>query len=105
MKASATAASSSGFSTASPETETSCFYFWSVANGYRQNEPEATEQLYQEIAPTFVEDRVMVEAQQARLNEFGESGLVDIASDATRMQMRRMVERLIADQRSGLAAE
>jgi len=88
-----------------PETETSCFYFWSVANGYRQNEPEATEQLDREIAPTFVEDRVMVEAQQARLGEFGEAGLVDIASDATRMQMRRMVERLIARERAELAAE
>jgi phenylpropionate dioxygenase-like ring-hydroxylating dioxygenase large terminal subunit len=88
-----------------PETETSCFYFWSAANGYRQNEPEATEQLYREIAPTFVEDRVMVEAQQARLSEFGEAGLVDIASDATRMHMRRMVERLIAEQQSDLAAE
>ncbi len=88
-----------------PETETSCFYFWSVANGYRQNEPEATEQLYREIAPTFVEDRVMVEAQQARLSECGEQGLVDIASDATRMQMRRMVERLLAEERTALAAE
>jgi phenylpropionate dioxygenase-like ring-hydroxylating dioxygenase large terminal subunit len=88
-----------------PETETSCFYFWSAANGYRQNEPEATEQLYREIAPTFVEDRVMVEAQQARLGEFGEEGLVDIASDATRMQMRRMVEGLIAAERTELAAE
>jgi len=76
-----------------------------VANGYRQNEPETTEQLYQEIAPTFVEDRVMVEAQQARTSEFGEAGLVDIASDATRMQMRRIVDRLIADERSALAAE
>ena len=88
-----------------PETETSCFYFWSVANGYRQNEPEATEQLYREIAPTFVEDRVMVEAQQKRLVEFGETGLVDIASDGTRMRMRRMVERLITQEQSGLAAE
>jgi vanillate O-demethylase monooxygenase subunit len=88
-----------------PETETSCFYFWSVANGYRQNEPEATEQLYREIAPTFVEDRVMVEAQQTRLGEFGETGLVDIASDATRMHMRRMVERLLADEQPALAAE
>ena len=88
-----------------PETESSCFYFWSVANGYRQNEPEATEQLYREIAPTFVEDRVMVEAQQARLGESGEAGLVDIASDATRMHMRRMVERLIAEERSAIAAE
>jgi hypothetical protein len=46
----------------------------------------------------------MVEAQQARMNEFGETGLVDIASDATRMQMRRMMERLIAEERAGFAA-
>ena len=64
-----------------------------------------TEQLYQEIAPTFVEGRVMVEAHQARLSEFGEEGLIDIASDATRMQMRRMVDRLIAGERIALAAE
>ena len=87
-----------------PETETSCFYFWSVGNGYRQNEPEATEQLYQEIAPTFVEDRVMVEAQQARMSELGEAGLVDIASDATGMQMRRMMERLIAEEHAAMTA-
>jgi vanillate O-demethylase monooxygenase subunit len=88
-----------------PETETSCYYFWSVANGYRQNEPEATEQLYREIAPTFVEDKDIVEAQQARLSEFGEAGLVEIASDANRMHMRRMIERLIAEERPALAAE
>ena len=80
-------------------------YFWSAANGYRQNEPEATEQFYREIAPTFLEDKTMVEAQQARLDEFGEQGLVDIASDANRMHMRRMVERLIAEEQSALAAE
>jgi phenylpropionate dioxygenase-like ring-hydroxylating dioxygenase large terminal subunit len=88
-----------------PETETSCLYFWSAANGYRQNEPEATEQLYREIAPTFLEDKTMVEAQQARLDEFGETGLVDIASDANRMHMRRMVERLLAEEQPALAAE
>ncbi|HZT89584.1 MAG TPA: aromatic ring-hydroxylating dioxygenase subunit alpha [Stellaceae bacterium] len=88
-----------------PETETSCYYFWSVANGYRQNDPEATEQLFREIAPTFLEDQDMVAAQQARLEEFGETGLVDIASDANRMHMRRLVERLIAAEQSALAAE
>ncbi|HVC55600.1 MAG TPA: aromatic ring-hydroxylating dioxygenase subunit alpha [Stellaceae bacterium] len=88
-----------------PETETSCFYFWSAANGYRQNDPEATEQLFREIAPTFLEDKTMVEAQQARLDEFGEAGLVDIASDANRMHMRRMVERLIAADPAAIAAQ
>jgi vanillate O-demethylase monooxygenase subunit len=79
-----------------PETETTCFYFWSIANGYRQNEPEATEQLYGEIAPTFLEDKEMVEWQQERLTEFGERGLTDIASDANRAHMRRLMDRLIA---------
>ena len=85
-----------------PETGTSCFYFWSAANGYRQNDPEATEQLYREIAPTFLEDKEMVEAQQRR---HGEQGLVDIASDANRMHMRRPVERLIVTEQSALAAK
>ncbi len=88
-----------------PETETSCFYFWSAANGYRQNDPEATEQLYHEIAPTFLEDKEMVEAQQRRLDELGEHGLVDIASDANRMHMRRIVERLIVSEQSAVATE
>jgi len=88
-----------------PETETSCFCFWSAANGYRQNDPEATEQLYREIAPTFLEDKEMVEAQQKRLDEFGEQGLVDIASDANRMHMRRIVERLIVSEQSAVAAK
>jgi phenylpropionate dioxygenase-like ring-hydroxylating dioxygenase large terminal subunit len=88
-----------------PETQTSCFYFWSVMNGYRQTEPAATEQLYREIAPTFIEDKDMVEAQQARLTELGEAGLVYIASDANRMTMRRFMERLIAEERGMLAAE
>jgi vanillate O-demethylase monooxygenase subunit len=88
-----------------PETETSCFYFWSCANGYRQNEPEATEQLYREIAPTFVEDKEMVEAQQSRLSELGEPGLVNIVSDANRVIMRRFIERLLARENGALAAE
>ena len=47
----------------------------------------------------------MVEAQQERLEEFGERGLIDIASDANRMHMRRIVERLIAAERPAMAAE
>ena len=88
-----------------PETETSCFYFWSCANGYRQDEPEATEQLYREIALTFVEDKEMVEAQQARLGELGEQGLVNIVSDANRAIMRRFIDRLLAQENGALAAE
>ena len=38
-------------------------------------------------------------------NEFGEQGLVDIVSDANRMHMRRIVERLIVSEQSAVAAK
>jgi hypothetical protein len=42
---------------------------------------------------------------KARISEFGETSLVHIASDATRLQMRRIVDRLIAEERVALAPE
>ena len=89
-----------------PETETSCFYFWSAANGFRQDEPAATEQFFEQVAAAFTEDKTVVEAQQARLGELGEAALVDIASDSVRLYMRRTMERLsVEDAQPALAAE
>ena len=47
----------------------------------------------------------MVEAQQARLSELGEKGLVNVVSDANRVTMRRFMERLLARDTGTLAAE
>ena len=47
----------------------------------------------------------MVEAQQARLAELGEQGLVNIVSDTNRVVMRRFIERLLANEKDALAAE
>ena len=89
-----------------PETDTSCFYFWSAANGFRQDDPAATEQFFEQVAAAFLEDKTVVEGQQVRLTELGETALVDIATDATRLHMRRTVERLLEDEaRLRLAAE
>jgi vanillate O-demethylase monooxygenase subunit len=88
-----------------PETETSCFYFWSTANGFRPDDTAATEGLFNEIAAAFNEDLTVVEAQQARLSECGETALVDIATDSARLHMRRTVDRLLAAENRGLAAE
>lgn len=79
-----------------PETDTTCFYFWSAANGYRQDEAQATEDLFQQIDIAFNEDKAIVEAQQETLTSRGEEGLVDIISDAARIHMRRTVKRLAA---------
>ena len=87
-----------------PETDTTCFYFWSAANGFRPSDPAATEGLFNETSAAFKEDLIMVEAQQARLSQIGETALVDIATDAARLHMRRTVDRLIAEEAHELAA-
>ena len=88
-----------------PETETTCHYFWSTLNGFRPDDPVATETLFSEIAGAFNEDKLVVEAQQERLSELGEHGLVDIRTDAARLHMRRVMDRLLAQETQGLAAE
>ena len=53
-----------------------------------------------------MEDKTVVEGQQVRLAELGESALVDIATDAARLHMRRTVERMVQEEaRLEVAAE
>lgn len=81
-----------------PETESTSLYFWSISNGYRQNDPQATEDLYDEVAKAFREDQAMVEAQQRCLDETGEDGLVPTVHDRGRVRMRRVIDDLIAQE-------
>jgi phenylpropionate dioxygenase-like ring-hydroxylating dioxygenase large terminal subunit len=78
-----------------PETEHTSHYFWSAANGYRQDEPAATEDLFREISEAFSEDKAIVEAQQTRVLEVGEDAFIDIRADVARIAMRRSLNRLM----------
>ena len=77
-----------------PETETTCHYFWSAANGYRRDQPETTDQLFVEIAKAFSQDKQIIELQQARISETGEEWMVPTCHDVARVAMRRALERL-----------
>jgi phenylpropionate dioxygenase-like ring-hydroxylating dioxygenase large terminal subunit len=79
-----------------PATETTCYYFWSGSNGYRQNEPQATIDLFDELETAFKEDVRIVGLQQARLSEIGEESLINIVADGARVHMRRVVDKLLA---------
>jgi phenylpropionate dioxygenase-like ring-hydroxylating dioxygenase large terminal subunit len=87
-----------------PETETSCLYFWSAAIGFKPRDAKANDDFAAALALTFDEDKAIVEEQQRRLTEFGENWLTNIVSDATRVQMRRIFDDLVANERK-LAAE
>jgi phenylpropionate dioxygenase-like ring-hydroxylating dioxygenase large terminal subunit len=83
-----------------PETEHTCWFFWSTANGYRQNEPAATDELFQSIDDAFKEDDLVLEAQYATLRKLGDRPLVNINSDVARVHARRALERKIAAERA-----
>ena len=78
-----------------PETETTSFYFWAAGNGYRPDDPKATEKLHEQIEFTFAEDKVFIEEQQKRIAEIDQTALVDIESDGARIQMARFLKKKI----------
>jgi phenylpropionate dioxygenase-like ring-hydroxylating dioxygenase large terminal subunit len=88
-----------------PETDTSCFYYFATANGWAPENDAASERFFRESRDTFLEDKGVVEDQQKRLGEFGEDWLVNIVSDGTRVQMRRVFDAMLANETRGLAAE
>ncbi|MEQ8695181.1 MAG: hypothetical protein RLT05_01315, partial [Bauldia litoralis] len=90
---------------ATPISKDRCYYFWTPANGYRQDEPEATEQLYSEIARTFTEDLAFLEGQQARISENPDRVLVDVKHDAMRVHARRALQKMLQADGVGIAAE
>lgn len=82
------------FHHATPESETSCHYFWSVANRNCSADTPAGKRLYQDIADAFIEDKIMIEAQQAAILRDRERGLHyrrhDEAVALARRALRRM---------------
>ena len=84
------------FHTLTPETETTCHYFWCGSNGHALDDPNQTDLVYSELQKAFREDQSIVELQQRRLLEFGEEQLINIVADGARVHMRRVMDRLAA---------
>lgn len=80
------------FNGVTPETDTTTHYFWTAAHNFRIDEPEVTKAFHSEIAATFEEDRVVVEAQQRVFQRFPHRPTVLIRSDAGGVQARRVIQ-------------
>lgn len=88
---------------ATPETDTTFHYFWSSANGYRQADPAANQEMYDEIFPTFIEDKVIMEAQQERIDLDPERDLVEIHADSALALARLSLDKMIAEDEASMA--
>lgn len=81
------------FHSATPASDNTCYYFYSVANGHDVGDPTATDKIFDQVNSAIVEDKMFIEAQQERVDELGEERLFDNATDAARIMARRAVAR------------
>jgi len=77
-----------------PETEISCHYFWSTANGAMPESVEITKKLFEQVDEAFREDLELLEAQQQALLQ-NPGNLHDTKHDKFRIMARKALEELI----------
>jgi vanillate O-demethylase monooxygenase subunit len=82
--------------TITPETETTCMYFWSLMRNYRLRDQTLTTQLREANAGIFVEDQIVVEAQQRAMLDHPGMALRNLNIDAGSMRARKIIDDMIA---------
>ena len=87
-----------------PETDTTCMYFWSMTRNYKLNDQSLTSLLREANANIFLEDLVVVEAQQRYISEHPDAPLRNLNIDAGSMRARKIIDDMIAAE-TRIAAE
>jgi phenylpropionate dioxygenase-like ring-hydroxylating dioxygenase large terminal subunit len=81
-----------------PETDTTCHYFWAIARDYQVDDPKQTELGLKATSAAFLEDKLMLEAEQAVIDADPSAPQIDLVGDTGGLQARRIVERLLAEE-------
>jgi phenylpropionate dioxygenase-like ring-hydroxylating dioxygenase large terminal subunit len=79
-----------------PETDSTTHYFWAQAHDFKLDKPHVTELLYQNVHTAFLEDLVIIQAQQENIENQPTARRVDMQHDGGGIAARRMLEELIA---------
>ena len=81
-----------------PETETSCHYFWGGCRDYDTDDDALTAFLQERFVEAFMEDTDMLAAEQHIIDLDPTAPQVDVIGDAGGLQARRLLEGLIAEE-------
>jgi phenylpropionate dioxygenase-like ring-hydroxylating dioxygenase large terminal subunit len=81
--------------TITPETRTSCHYFWAFARNYSLHEQRLTHEIREGVARIFREDESVLEAQQRAIDEHPGYRFYNLNIDAGAMWARRLIDRMI----------
>ncbi len=88
-----------------PETDSSCHYFWAIARDYAVDDKKTSEIGLRATSAAFHEDQRMLEVQQRIIDLNPAAPQVDVMGDAGSMQARRIVERILEEEGRARAAE
>lgn len=81
--------------TLTPETETTCHYFWAICRNYRLNDQGTTQSHRMAVRNIFREDEAILEAQQDAILTNPDREFYNLNIDAGSMWMRRLVTKMI----------
>jgi len=90
--------------TITPETDTTCMYFWSLLRNYKLRDQSLTTQLREANGNIFEEDKVVVEAQQQFIDQNPGHPLRNLDIDAGSMRARRIIDDMIKGETQTAAA-
>lgn len=78
--------------TVTPETETSCWYFFGNPRDYKLDDRELTLSIMKSVAGIFDQDRVVLESQQQAILENPHRKIMNLNIDAGSVRARRILE-------------
>jgi vanillate O-demethylase monooxygenase subunit len=87
-----------------PETESSCWYFWGMARHFKADDAALTDTIRSGQGKIFAEDLEMLERQQLNLERWPERKLLMLNIDTGGVQARKIIDKLIAQEHSSAAA-
>ena len=83
-----------------PETATSCHYFFAFARNFGFDDPDIEDFFSRQMVKVFEEDFAILEAQQARMSAYPGATQVDGRNDAGVVRAHRLLARRIEEERA-----
>jgi phenylpropionate dioxygenase-like ring-hydroxylating dioxygenase large terminal subunit len=81
-----------------PETETTCHYFWAESNRSWRRDPTITERIYAIVLEAFEEDTEILELQQRTINFDPSAPELHLSVDAPGIQVRKILKHRIDEE-------
>jgi phenylpropionate dioxygenase-like ring-hydroxylating dioxygenase large terminal subunit len=84
--------------TMTPETESSCHYFWAFVRNYRLEDQRITTLIRDGVSGVFAEDEEVLAAQQRGIDQHPDKQFYNLNIDGGAMWARRLIDKLMADE-------